>query len=88
MTNTNMDMTMECAKSICAEFNKMYPVGSPVILIKDLGETMRTTIKYPAEVRESGGCIIFLEKVGLYKLDRVVPLSPAERLSSESTSPR
>lgn len=70
-----MNMTMECAESVCAVFNRNYPVGSQVTLVNDFGDTFETIVRAPAEARASaGGCVVFVEGIaGFYKLDRVVP---------------
>ena len=69
-------MTPDVGKKICLLFNMLYPVGTPVMLINDMGEEITTSTKWPAYYREnSGGATIGLDGIdGYYKLDRVIPL--------------
>ena len=65
----------------CAEWNRLNPVGSAVIVTKDSGEAVRTKTRSEAYVCGSGHPVIFLEGItGYYLLDRVrrVELTPAE----------
>mgnify|MGYP001338012467 CR=1 FL=1 len=63
---------IEVMQSKCDAFNKRNPVGTPVTVIKDLGEKIETKVKYPAQV--SGHiAVVWLEGIsGCYDLNRVV----------------
>ena len=68
-----MNMMRETAESLVEQFNRLYPVGSPVLLIKDLGEVIETTVKWPAEVTTNGPMIGLSGLAGKWLLDRVIP---------------
>lgn len=68
-----MNMKLEAAESLVKQFNRIYPVGSPVLLIKDLGEVIETTVKWPAEVTTNGPMIGLSGLAGKWLLDRVIP---------------
>ena len=68
-----MKMTKECAQSICDQFNKRYPTGTLVVLIKDLGEVEHTTTKWPAEVSVNGPVIGLNCPGGKWLLERIIP---------------
>jgi hypothetical protein len=69
-----MNMLPEAAESLVKQFNRLYPVGSPVYLIKDLGEVKQTTIKWPAEVTVNGPMVGLSGMAGKWRLDRVIPI--------------
>ena len=53
-------------------FNEKHPVGSPVTVVKDLGEKLETKVKYPAEILSGHTAVVWLCGVsGCYELDRV-----------------
>lgn len=66
-------LTPEAAQSLCREFNKLYPVGSTVVLIKDMGEVVSTRIKWPAEVTLNGPMVGLECSPGKWLLSRVIP---------------
>jgi hypothetical protein len=56
----------------CAEWNRLNPMGSEVIVTKDSGEEVRTKTRGEAYMSNSGHPVIFLEGIsGYYLLDRV-----------------
>jgi hypothetical protein len=62
----------EEAQRMCDSWNSLHPVGSPVILHRDNGDTQRTSTRSEAYVCESGYPVIFLDGVsGYYLLKRV-----------------
>jgi len=67
----NMEAT-EVMKSKVDIFNKKHPVGSPVTVVKDLGEKFETKVKYPAEILSGHTPVVWLFGIsGCYELDRV-----------------
>ncbi len=74
MTRT---MLPEASESICREFNKLYPVGTPVLLIKDLGEVVETITKWPAEDRYGLATIGVKSEAAFWRLDRIIPIPAA-----------
>jgi len=68
-----MQESIEVMQSKVDMFNQKNPVGSPVTVIKDLGERIETKVKYPAEVLSGHTPVIWLDGIsGCYILDRVV----------------
>lgn len=60
----------------CAQWNTTNPIGTEVIVTKDMGEEVRTKTRGEAYVCESGYPVIFLEGIsGYYLLDRVRAVS-------------
>lgn len=68
-----MNMMREAAESLVERFNRLYPANSPVLLIKDLGEVVETTVKWPAEVTVNGPMIGLSGLAGKWLLNRVIP---------------
>lgn len=67
-----MRNSTEVMQSKCDAFNKMHPVGSKVIVVKDFGEQIETTVKYPAEILSGHTPVVWLDGIsGAYLLDRV-----------------
>jgi hypothetical protein len=53
-------------------WNFQYPVGTAVIVTKDLGEQVRTKTRSAAQQLPSGTPVIWLDGIaGCYRLDRV-----------------
>ncbi|GAF84150.1 unnamed protein product [marine sediment metagenome] len=53
-------------------FNKRNPVGTKVIVVKDLGEQVETKVRYPAEVLSGHTPVVWLDGIsGCYLLNRV-----------------
>jgi hypothetical protein len=71
-------MTEETAVALVKQFNKVYPVGHAVYLIKDLGEVVETTIKWPTGLSVNGPVIGLSCCGGNWLLDRVIPLPSKE----------
>ncbi len=58
-------------------FNARYPIGTPVLLKKDNGETTETKTRSKAQVSGGHSAVVWLEGVsGYYLLDRVTPKNP------------
>lgn len=58
----------------CDAWNKKYPVGTPVVLLKDGGENISTVTRSQAEILSGHSAVIWLEGVsGCYLLERVTP---------------
>lgn len=75
-------LTMEQAVTkYCAEFNRLYAVGTPVLLIWDYGEVTRTRTRTAAEVRHGIATIGLESESAYWRLDRVIPL-PQEQDST------
>jgi hypothetical protein len=63
----------EVMQSKCDAFNERHPVGSSVMVVKDLGEKIETKVKYPAEILSGHSAVVWLEGIsGCYMLDRVI----------------
>jgi len=63
----------EVMQSKCDVFNKRNPVGSDVVVIKDLGEQVETKVKYPAQILSGHTAVVWVEGIsGCYDLDRVM----------------
>ena len=68
-----MPESVEVMQSKIEEFNSKHPVGSHVTVIKDRGEKLKTTIRYPAEILSGHTAVIWLNDIsGAYMLNRVV----------------
>jgi hypothetical protein len=60
----------------CDAWNTANPVGTPVTLKRDNGQTVETKTRSEAYVSHAGYPVVFLEGVtGYYLLDRVTPRS-------------
>ena len=60
-------------------WNLKHPVGTPVSLRKDNGETIETKTRSEAYVCESGYAVCFFEGVsGYYLLNRAEPLAVSQ----------
>jgi hypothetical protein len=68
----NIELSDEVQKLLCNRFNKLYPVGAPVLLVKDSGMIVRTTIQGPAVPRPYYPEIL-LRNHGICELYRVIP---------------
>lgn len=54
------------------EFNKKHKIGDEVFLSKDSGETVKTKVKYPAEILSGHSAVAWFEGIsGCYKIDRI-----------------
>jgi len=68
-----MPESTEVMQSKIDVFNSRHPVGSPVTVIKDLGEKIETKVRYPAEILSGHTAVVWLEGIsGCYLLDRVM----------------
>lgn len=60
----------------CDAFNARCPIGQPVHVRRDSGETVYTVTRSAAEVLSGHSAVIWLEGIsGCYLLDRVTPCS-------------
>ena len=68
-----MPDSLEVMQSKVEVFNQQNPVGSPVTVVKDLGEKFETTVRFPAEVLSGHTPVVWICGIsGCYCLDRVV----------------
>lgn len=58
------------------DFNAKYPVGTPVLLKKDFGDEVKTTVRHAAYILSGHSAVAFFEGVsGCYCIDgRVRPV--------------
>ena len=60
-------------EKLCESFNQLYPVGSKVVYVDDLGQHIETTVKYPARVLSGHAPVVWLNGVSdCYDLRRVI----------------
>ena len=65
--------SQEVMQSKVDVFNEKHPVGSSVTVVKDLGEEVDTTVKYPAQILSGHTPVVWLKGIsGCYRLDRVI----------------
>jgi len=68
-----MQDSLEVMQSKVDAFNQRNPVGTPVTVVKDLGEKIETTVRFPAEVLSGHTPVVWLYGIsGCYCLNRVV----------------
>jgi len=68
-----MEESKEVMQSKVDAFNKRNPVGTPVTVVKDLGEQFETKVKYPAQILSGHTAVVWVEGIsGCYLLDRVL----------------
>jgi hypothetical protein len=76
--SSNFGQNRKRLQAQCDRFNQLYPVGTAVDLLKDNGDTLRTTTRSLAEVLEGHSAVIWLRGVtGCYLLERVTPVPVA-----------
>ena len=64
---------IEVMQSKCDAFNKRNPIGTPVTVIKGLGEQVETKVRFPAEVLSGHTPVVWVYGIsGCYSLDRVL----------------
>ncbi len=68
-------MLPEAVDSLVEQFNQMYPIGTPVLLIEDFGEVTKTRTKWPAENRYGQATIGVEAKAGAWNFDRIIPIA-------------
>ena len=67
-----MKESIEIMQAKVEAFNKRNPIGTNVIVVKDLGEQVKTKVQYPAEVLSGHTPVVWLEGIsGCYLLNRV-----------------
>jgi len=60
-------------QSIVDAFNERNPIGTEVTMVKDLGQKVKTRVRYPAEILSGHTPVIWLEGIsGCYLLSRVI----------------
>lgn len=60
-------------------WNRLYPVGTAVVLTKDNGDTVETTTRAPAKMLGGHTAVIWLDGFGgCWALDRVTPATTQE----------
>ena len=52
-------------------FNEKNPVGTPIVVVTDMGREVKTKVKYPAKILSGHTPVVWLEEIGCYHLDRV-----------------
>jgi len=68
-----MQESIEVMESKIKVFNEKHPVGSNVTVIKDLGETFETTVRFPAAILSGHTAVVWLRGIsGAYVLNRVI----------------
>ena len=68
-----MSDSIEVMQSKVEVFNRKHSVGSPVTVIKDLGEIVETSVQHPADILGGHTAVVWLEGIsGAYILNRVV----------------
>lgn len=74
-----MSDSLVVMKSKVAVFNEQWPVGSLVVVIKDLGERFKTKIRFPALSWGEHIAVVWVEDISrAYALDRVIPCERAK----------
>ena len=74
-------------------WNKLHPIGSPVIVCLDTGETRDTVTRSKAQLLAGHTAVIWLKGIsGYYRLSQVIP-APADRSTlhaprSDARTPR
>jgi hypothetical protein len=70
--NSKMQNSKDVLEGKVAAFNKMHPVGSNVIVVKDLGEQVEATVLHPASILGGHTAVAWFSGIpGCYNLDRV-----------------
>ena len=63
------------ATSLCEVWNRLYPEGTPVMVIRDMGEILETTTRSMAWLIPSGSVLVSVKGIaGGYCLSRVIPI--------------
>lgn len=67
-----MEDSIEVMQDKVDAFNKRHPVGSKVLVVKDLREKVETEVRFPAEVLSGHTPVVWLKGIsGCYLLSRV-----------------
>ena len=67
-----MQDSKEVMQSKIEAFNKKHPIGSKVIVVKDMGEQVECTVKHPATILGGHTAVALLDEIsGCYDLNRV-----------------
>jgi len=69
-----IEVYREAAAALCEQFNRVCPVGTPVLLIKDLGEVVETKVKFSAGLTVNGPMVGLECTAGGWQLSRVIPI--------------
>ncbi len=68
-----MSMTPEATRSFIECFNNNHPVGTQIIVIKNLGEQFQTKTRSPAQIANEVLPVIFVDGIsGYYDLTRII----------------
>jgi len=63
------------ATSLCAVWNQHYPEGTPVLVVRDMGDVLETTTRSIAWLTPSGSVLVKVKEIsGGYCLSRVIPI--------------
>ncbi len=64
----------EAATAMVEQFNRVCPVGTPVLLIKDLGDVVETKVRFSAGLTINGPMVGLECTSGGWQLSRVIPI--------------
>lgn len=68
-------MMPRTAQQSVVSWNQRYPVGTVVQVTKDMGDTIVTKTRSPAQMLSQHTAVVFLEDIsGCYLLDRCRPV--------------
>ena len=72
-TSDMINQKQKVMQSLCDIFNEKHPIGSSVTVVRDLGEKIKTTVKYPAQILSGHTAVVWLNDIsGCYLLNRVI----------------
>jgi hypothetical protein len=67
--------TEAAATALCETWNWHYPEETPVLVVRDMGNVLKTTTRSTAWLTPSGGILIKVNGIaGGYSLSRVIPI--------------
>lgn len=68
-----MQESTKIMKSKIEVFNEKHPVGASVVVVKDNGDKVKTTVKHPARILCGQVAVVWLDGlIGVYALNRIV----------------
>lgn len=67
--------TDHAATALCEVWNQFYPEGTPVKVVRDMGDVLETTTRSRAWLIPSGSVLVQVKGIaGGYSLSRVIPI--------------
>ena len=67
--------TEAAATALCEAWNRLYPEGTPVMVVRDKGDVLETTTRSVAWLTPSGSVLVQAKGIaGGYSLSRVIPI--------------